>query len=96
MAEHDDVLAMLEAYMTGDPHKLPLRRAAQGSGRGPLDALRAELGDCTRCGLCAQRTNIVFGAGSPQAQRIMIARQGNLERKKELAKAIAGIPGLIK
>ncbi|WP_245675179.1 4-hydroxyphenylacetate 3-hydroxylase C-terminal domain-containing protein, partial [Megasphaera paucivorans] len=30
-------------------------------------------------------------AGSPQAQRIMIARQGNLEMKKELAKAIAHI-----
>ena len=42
------------------------------------------------------RTESMHGAGSPQAQRIMIARQGNLERKKELAKAIAGIPGLIK
>jgi 4-hydroxybutyryl-CoA dehydratase/vinylacetyl-CoA-Delta-isomerase len=39
------------------------------------------------------RTESMHGAGSPQAQRIMIARQGNLEQKKELAKAIAGIPG---
>lgn len=38
------------------------------------------------------RTESLHGAGSPQAQRIMIARQGNLEQKKELAKAIAGIP----
>ena len=38
-------------------------------------------------------TESMHGAGSPQAQRIMIARQGNIERKKELAKAIAGIPG---
>lgn len=38
------------------------------------------------------RTESMHGAGSPQAQRIMIARQGNLEQKKELAKAIAGIP----
>ena len=37
-------------------------------------------------------TESMHGAGSPQAQRIMIARQGNIERKKELAKAIAGIP----
>lgn len=37
------------------------------------------------------RTESMHGAGSPQAQRIMIARQGNLEQKKELAKAIAGI-----
>ena len=33
----------------------------------------------------------MHGAGSPQAQRIMIARQSNLEMKKELAKKIARI-----
>jgi vinylacetyl-CoA delta-isomerase (EC 5.3.3.3)/4-hydroxybutyryl-CoA dehydratase (EC 4.2.1.-) len=37
------------------------------------------------------RTESMHGAGSPQAQRIMIARQGNLEQKKKLAKDIAGI-----
>jgi 4-hydroxybutyryl-CoA dehydratase/vinylacetyl-CoA-Delta-isomerase len=37
------------------------------------------------------RTESMHGAGSPQAQRIMIARQGNLEHKKKLAKKIAGI-----
>jgi len=37
------------------------------------------------------RTESMHGAGSPQAQRIMIARQGNIEQKKDLAKAIAGI-----
>jgi len=38
------------------------------------------------------RTESMHGAGSPQAQRIMIARQGNIEQKKDLARAIAGIP----
>ena len=37
------------------------------------------------------RTESMHGAGSPQAQRIMISRQANLAQKKELAKAIAGI-----
>ncbi|MDR1125918.1 MAG: 4-hydroxyphenylacetate 3-hydroxylase family protein [Deltaproteobacteria bacterium] len=37
------------------------------------------------------RTESMHGAGSPQAQRIMIARQGNTEHKKKLAKAIAKI-----
>jgi 4-hydroxybutyryl-CoA dehydratase/vinylacetyl-CoA-Delta-isomerase len=37
------------------------------------------------------RTESMHGAGSPQAQRIMIARQGNLAQKKELAKKIARI-----
>jgi 4-hydroxybutyryl-CoA dehydratase/vinylacetyl-CoA-Delta-isomerase len=33
----------------------------------------------------------MHGAGSPQAQRIMIARQSDTEHKKTLAKAIANI-----
>ena len=37
------------------------------------------------------RTESMHGAGSPQAQRIMISRQGNLEQKKALAKVIAHI-----
>ena len=37
------------------------------------------------------RTESMHGAGSPQAQRIMIARQGNLPMKKRLAKQIAHI-----
>lgn len=37
------------------------------------------------------RTESMHGAGSPQAQRIMIGRQGNLEHKKKLAKAIAKV-----
>ncbi len=37
------------------------------------------------------RTESMHGAGSPQAQRVMISRQGNLEQKKKLAKKIAGI-----
>ena len=32
------------------------------------------------------------GAGSPQAQRMMILREGDLEKKVNLAKALAGIP----
>lgn len=37
------------------------------------------------------RTESMHGAGSPQAQRIMIGRQANVAHKKELAKEIAGI-----
>lgn len=33
----------------------------------------------------------MHGAGSPQAQRVMIMRQGNLEWKKKLAKKLAGV-----
>ena len=37
------------------------------------------------------RTESLHGAGSPQAQRIMISRQSNLLHKKSLAKALAHI-----
>ena len=39
------------------------------------------------------RTESMHGAGSPQAQRIMISRQSNLESKKQLARDIAKIKG---
>ncbi len=37
------------------------------------------------------RTESMHGAGSPQAQRIVIGRQANFAHKKDLAKKIAGI-----
>ncbi len=46
---------------------------------------------CLGTAAVGYRTESLHGAGSPQAQRIMIARQGNLEAKKALAKNIAGI-----
>lgn len=46
---------------------------------------------CLGSSAVGYRTESLHGAGSPQAQRIMIARQGNLEGKKVLAKNIAGI-----
>lgn len=36
-------------------------------------------------------TESMHGAGSPQAQRIMISRQSDMEAKKQLAKDIAKI-----
>jgi DNA polymerase len=40
-----------------------------------LDELRAAIGDCQRCKLCAGRTHIVFGVGNPQA-RLMFVGEG--------------------
>jgi DNA polymerase len=37
-----------------------------------LPRIREEIGDCTRCRLCEQRTNIVFGAGNPRAELMFI------------------------
>ena len=46
---------------------------------------------CLGSSAVGYRTESMHGAGSPQAQRIMIARQGNISGKKQLAKDIAGI-----
>jgi uracil-DNA glycosylase family 4 len=40
-----------------------------------LEELRAEIGDCRRCKLCAGRTHIVFGVGNPRA-RVMFVGEG--------------------
>lgn len=46
---------------------------------------------CLGSAAVGYRTESMHGAGSPQAQRIMIQRQSDLESKKILAKKIAGI-----
>ena len=37
-----------------------------------LRAIRVDLGECTRCGLCRNRTNIVFGVGNPNARLVFV------------------------
>jgi uracil-DNA glycosylase family 4 len=39
---------------------------------GDLAALRAYIGDCTRCKLSPTRTNLVFGVGNPKAQLMFV------------------------
>ena len=40
-----------------------------------LTALRAEAGDCTRCGLYEHATQTVFGEGDPAARLVLIGEQ---------------------
>ena len=46
---------------------------------------------CLGSSAVGYRTESMHGAGSPQAQRIMIQRQGDIQGKKQLAKDIAGV-----
>jgi DNA polymerase len=41
-------------------------------GRETLEGIRADLGDCRRCGLCRSRNRIVFGGGSPAARLVFV------------------------
>src|SRR5882757_5698448 len=48
----------------------------EASGKaGALEAVRADIGDCTRCRLSKERTNIVFGTGNMDAD-IMFVGEG--------------------
>jgi uracil-DNA glycosylase family 4 len=44
----------------------------KGCGSGELLAIRAELGDCTRCKLHGGRTRLVFGVGNPSAELMFV------------------------
>lgn len=37
-----------------------------------LEAIRADLGDCQRCGLAATRTKLVYGVGNPNARLVLV------------------------
>jgi DNA polymerase len=50
-------------------------QAIQQDKPAALRLIREEIGDCTRCELCRERTNIVFGVGDPHA-RIMFVGEG--------------------
>ncbi len=56
-----------------------------------MKVLRFLENECLGAGAVGYRTESLHGAGSPQAQRIMIQRQGNIQGKKELVKAIVDI-----
>ncbi len=48
---------------------------SNGTQDSSLESIRADIGECTRCKLSQNRTNIVFGEGSPQA-RLMFVGEG--------------------
>jgi 4-hydroxybutyryl-CoA dehydratase / vinylacetyl-CoA-Delta-isomerase len=68
-----------------------LRGVNAVSTENRLKILRLIENLCLGTAAVGYRTESMHGAGSPQAQRIMISRQGNLKMKKQLAKTIAQI-----
>ncbi|HTG00947.1 MAG TPA: uracil-DNA glycosylase [Nitrospirota bacterium] len=57
-----------------------------------LAAVRAELGDCTRCKLHRGRTNIVFGEGSEQA-RLVFVGEGPGQEEDAAGRPFVGAAG---
>ncbi|HTN42906.1 MAG TPA: uracil-DNA glycosylase [Nitrospiria bacterium] len=59
----------------GATHASPLPTAVQPtihSKTSLLSALRAEIGDCTRCKLHTGRRQLVFGSGNPEAELMFV------------------------
>lgn len=81
----------LKGEVTGPLVEKYFRGVASVSTENRLRALRLVENLTLGTAAVGYRTESMHGAGSPQAQRIMISRQGNIAMKKELAKAIAKI-----
>ena len=48
-----------------------------------LEAVRAELGECTRCKLANGRTHIVFGEGNPEAELVFVGEGPGSEEDQQ-------------
>lgn len=83
--------ADLRGEVTGPYVEKYMKGAAGVSVEDRLRILRLIENLCLGTAAVGYRTESLHGAGSPQAQRIMISRQGDLAGKKELAKKIARI-----
>ena len=49
---------------------------------GSLDEIRSDIGECTRCRLHEQRTNIVFGEGNPAADLVFVGEGPGAEEDR--------------
>lgn len=57
--------------------------AAQAGQTMTLEAIREEMGDCTRCKLHKGRTNIVFGEGNPKAAIVFVGEGPGFEEDEQ-------------
>jgi uracil-DNA glycosylase family 4 len=57
------------------PHQLPALEAKDAS----LEAIREDIGECTRCKLSQHRTHIVFGEGNPKAELVFVGEAPGAE-----------------
>jgi len=62
------------------------------AGSPGLDAVRSELGDCTRCKLHSGRTTLVFGEGDPRA-RIVFVGEGPGHEEDQQGRPFVGAAG---
>ncbi len=82
-AVHDRLQYVQTMGVTEIPATAGAVRATRDARRATdLAAIRAEIGDCTRCGLCAGRTNLVFGVGDPHARLMFVGEAPGAEEDR--------------
>ncbi|MBF0337772.1 MAG: uracil-DNA glycosylase [Nitrospirae bacterium] len=88
------MIELLKVYKHLDFDVLPPLRldVASMQAVAPLQAVRDELGQCTRCKLHAGRKNIVFGEGSPTA-RLLFVGEGPGADEDEQGRPFVGRAG---
>ncbi len=69
-----------------------LARGRATAGRETLEAIRADIGDCTRCKLHKGRTRIVFGSGNPRAV-LMFVGEGPGQEEDRAGEPFVGAAG---
>ena len=63
-----------------------------GPAKDSLEAIRHDLGQCTRCALSAKRTHVVFGEGNPKAD-LMFVGEGPGYEEDHSARPFVGPAG---
>lgn len=48
-----------------------------------LAAIEQEVRQCTKCGLCTTRTNVVFGVGNPRAELVFVGEAPGVEEDRQ-------------
>ena len=91
------VLCSLQEYLRYQKEEgvegLPTGSSESAAGKaGPLEGVRRELGECTRCKLHSYRKNIVFGTGNPRA-RLVFVGEGPGEEEDMQGKPFVGRAG---
>jgi len=77
------------ALATPDPSSLGEATRARAE---LLAQIRADLGECSRCGLCETRNSIVFGEGSPEAPVVFVG-EGPGEEEDRSGRPFVGRAG---
>ena len=89
MAEHPEIsVELLRNYLeyqinAGFSKVLIPKRPSVAAENSPLETVRKELGDCTRCPLYRDRTHIVFGEGDPNASLMFIGEGPGADEDRE-------------